>query len=72
MRHPAAMIVVCVAIFAFAVITVAPMLALLDAQTRIDALFWSPAAAPAPAAEDVALPAAPVVTVRSPRAPPLA
>jgi hypothetical protein len=65
-------VIVCIAILAFTAITPAPMFALIDAQTPIDALFWSPAASPAPAIEDVALPAAPAVVHRSPRAPPVA
>ena len=48
-----------------------PMLALFDAQTPIDALFWTPASAVVPCIADVALPAAPVVDIQSPRAPPL-
>ena len=65
-------VVVCIAIFAFTAITAVPMYALLDAQSPIDALFWSPTPAPAPSIEAVALPIAPVVDIRSPRAPPLA
>jgi hypothetical protein len=64
--------IVCIAVFAFTAIAAVPMLALFDAQTPIDALFSSPAVAPAPSFEDDALPTAPVVDVRSPRAPPLA
>jgi hypothetical protein len=64
--------IVCIAILAFTAIAAAPMFALIDAQTPIDTLFWSPAATSAPAIEDVALPAAPVVVHRSPRAPPVA
>jgi hypothetical protein len=63
---------VCIAAFAFTAIAAVPMFALLDAQTPIDALFWAPAAAPAPSIEDDALPSAPVLDVRSPRGPPLA
>ena len=63
---------VCIAVFAFTAIAAVPMLALLDAQTPIDALFWAPTPAPAPSTEDVALPTAPLVDVQSPRAPPLA
>jgi hypothetical protein len=63
---------VCVAICAVTAMTAAPMLAMLDAQTPIDALFWSPASTPIPALEDVALPAAPVVDRRASRAPPIA
>ena len=65
-----AVALVCIAIIAFTAIAAVPMFALLDAQTPIDALFSIPAPAPAPFVEDVALPAAPVVSVRSPRAPP--
>jgi hypothetical protein len=65
-------VVVCIAVFAFTAIAAVPMLALLDAQTPIDALFWAPTSAPAPPIEDVVLPASPVVDVQSPRAPPLA
>jgi hypothetical protein len=61
---------VCIAVFAFTAIAAPPMLALFDAQTPIDALFWAPAAAPAPSIEDARLPDSPVVDVRSPRAPP--
>jgi len=52
--------------------TAAPMLVVLDAQTPIDSLFWSPASAPIPALEDDALPASPVVDRRASRAPPIA
>ena len=69
MRRPATVIVVCIAIVAFAVIPMAPILALLDSQTAIDALFWAPASAPVPA-EEVAVPDPPVVDRQSPRAPP--
>jgi len=65
-------VIVCIAIFAFAAVSAAPMFAVIDAQTPIDALFWSPTPAPAPSIEAVALPTAPVVDIRSPRAPPLA
>jgi len=65
-------VIVCVAIFAVAAIAAAPMFALLDAQTPIDALFWAPPAAPAPPVDDVVLPVSPTVDLRSPRAPPLA
>jgi hypothetical protein len=72
--HPRARIVaiVCIAIFAFTAIAAAPMFALFDAETPIDALFWVPSTAPAPAIDDVVLPASPAVDLRSPRAPPLA
>jgi hypothetical protein len=63
---------VCIAVFAVTAMATAPMLAVLDAQTPIDALFWSPASAPIPALEDSALPAAPVVDRRASRAPPIA
>jgi hypothetical protein len=63
---------VCIAVFALTAIAAVPMLALLDAQTPIDALFWAPPPAPAPPLEDVALPISPAVDVQSPRAPPLA
>ena len=63
--------IVCIAIFAFAAIAAVPMLALLDAQTPVDGLFSAIFSSPAPAVDDVALRAAPVVDVRSPRAPPL-
>jgi len=63
--------VVCIAVFAFTAIVAVPMFAVIDAQTPIDALFWSPTTSPAPSNEDVAIPAAPVVDHRSPRAPPL-
>ncbi len=65
-------VIVCIAIFAFTAITAAPMFAVIDAQTPIDALFWSPSTSPAPSNEDVAIPAAPIVDHQSPRAPPLA
>jgi hypothetical protein len=64
-------IAVCVAVLAVAVVATAPMLALIDAQTAIDALFWTPASAPVPT-EDVAVPDPPVADRQSPRAPPLA
>jgi hypothetical protein len=65
--------IVCIAIFAFTVIATASALAMLDAQTPIDALFSSPAPAPAAPVEDVAIPASPAVDdVQSPRAPPFA
>jgi hypothetical protein len=64
-------VIVCIAIFALTVVVAAPMGAVIDAQTPIDALFWSPTPAPAPSIEAVALPTAPVVDIRSPRAPPL-
>lgn len=72
MRFRTTFIVVCIAIFAFTAIAAVPMFALFDAQTAIDALFWSPAAAPIPSPGDAALPAAPVVDRRSPRGPPIA
>jgi hypothetical protein len=65
-------VIVLVAIFAFTAIAAAPILALIDAQTPIDALFCTPAAAQVPSPTDAALPAAPVIGIRSPRAPPLA
>ena len=71
MRHPAIVIVVCVAVFAFAVMATAPMLALIDAQTAIDVLFWTPASAPVPT-DDGAVHDPPVADRQSPRAPPLA
>jgi hypothetical protein len=64
--------IVCIAIFAFTAIAAAPMFALLDAQTPLDALFWIPNTAPAPAIDDVVLPASITVDLQSPRAPPLA
>jgi hypothetical protein len=67
-----AVALVVVAIFAFTAIVPAPMLAFFDAQTAIDALFWSPTSAPIASLDDVALPAAPVVDRRAPRAPPIA
>jgi hypothetical protein len=71
-RRGAIVVIVCIAVFAFTAIVAAPMFALLDAQTAIDALFWTPAAAPAPRIEDASVPTAPAADVRSPRAPPLA
>jgi hypothetical protein len=71
-RRGRIVVVVCIAVVAFTATVTMPMLALLDAQTPIDALFWSPASAPAPAIEDIAIPASPIVDVQSPRAPPLA
>jgi hypothetical protein len=65
-------VIVCIAIFAFAAVSAAPMFAVIDAQTPIDALFWSPTTTPAPSIDDVAIPAAPVVDQKSPRAPPIA
>ncbi len=70
-RRGKVVVVVCIAVFAFTAIAAVPMLALVDAQTPIDALFWAPASAPAPCIEDVALPAPPVVDVQSARAPPV-
>jgi hypothetical protein len=67
-----AVVFVCIAVFAFTAIVAVPMFALLDAQTPIDALFSEPTLGPAPSIEDVALPSAPVLDVRSPRGPPLA
>jgi len=64
--------IVCIAIFAVTAIAAVPMFAVLDAQSPIDALFWTPTPAPAPSIEAVALPTAPVVDLQSPRAPPLA
>jgi hypothetical protein len=65
--------IVCIAIFAFTVIASASALAMFDAQTPIDALFSSPAPAPAAPVEDVVVPTSPVVyDVQSPRPPPLA
>jgi hypothetical protein len=66
------LVFVCIAVFAFTAIAAVPILALLDAQTPMDALFWTPAPAPAPSLDDVALPTSPVVDVQSPRAPPIA
>jgi hypothetical protein len=71
-RRGKVVIFVCIAVFAFTAIAAVPMLALLDAQTPIDVLFWSPTSAPAPPIEDVVLPASPVVDAQSPRAPPIA
>jgi len=65
-------VIVCIAIVAFATVTAAPMYVVIDAQTPIDALFWSPTTTPAPSMDDVAIPAAPVVDQQSPRAPPIA
>jgi hypothetical protein len=63
---------VCIAVFAFTAIAAVPMFALFDAQTPIDALFSVPTPAAALPVENVALPPAPVVDVRSTRGPPLA
>jgi hypothetical protein len=71
-RRAKVVVIVCIAVFAFTAIVAPAMFALLDAQTAIDALFWTPNAAPAPCIEGVALPTAPAVDVQSPRAPPLA
>ena len=71
-RRATVVVIVCVAVFAFTAIVATPMFALFDAQTAIDALFWTPASAPAPCIEGVALPTAPAVDLQSPRAPPLA
>jgi len=65
-------VIVCVAIIAFSAVTAPSMFAVIDAQTPIDALFWSPSTSPAPSNDDVAIPAAPIVDQQSPRAPPLA
>ncbi len=65
-------VIVCIAIFAFTAIAAVPMFALFDAQTPIDSLFWAPTPAPAPSVDELALPAAPIVDIRSPRPPPLA
>ena len=74
LMNPRATVVVfvCIAVFAFTAIAAVPMLALLDAQAPVDALFWAPTPAPAPSIEDVVIPTSPVVDVQSPRAPPLA
>jgi hypothetical protein len=64
--------IVCIAIFAFTAIAAVPMFALFDAQTPIGALFSDPTPAAALPVEEVALPPAPVVDVRSTRGPPLA
>jgi len=63
---------VCIAVFAFTAIAAVPMFALFDAQTPIDALFSVPTPAATLPVENVALPPAPVVDVRSTRGPPLA
>jgi hypothetical protein len=65
-------VILCVAIVAFTTIAAVPMFAVIDAQTPIDALFWSPSTSPAPSNEDVAILAAPVIDQQSPRAPPIA
>jgi hypothetical protein len=65
-------VIICIAIFAFTAVTAAPMFVVIDAQTPIDALFWSPTTSPAPSTEDIAIPATPVVDRQSPRAPPVA
>jgi len=70
--RPTVVVIVCIAIVAFAAIAAVPMFAVIDAQTPVDALFWSPTTTPAPSSEDVAIPAAPVVDQQSPRAPPIA
>jgi len=67
-----AVALVCIAILAFTAIAAVPMCALIDAQTPIDGLFSSLAPARTPIVEDVAIPAAPFVSIRSPRAPPVA
>lgn len=72
MRPRTTVIIVCIAIIAFAAIAAVPMFAEIDAQTPIDALFWSPTTAPAPSDEDVTILAPPVVNQQSPRAPPIA
>jgi hypothetical protein len=71
-RRGKIVVIVCIAVFAFTAIVATPMFALLDAQTAIDALFWTPAAAPAPRIEGDLLPTFPAVDVQSPRAPPRA
>ena len=65
-----AVVIVCIAIFAFTAIVATPMFALLDAQTPIDALFWALPSAPAPSTDDPLNPASPALDLRSPRAPP--
>ena len=62
---------VCIAIFAFTAIAGAPMFALIDALTPVDALFACLIVDPAPVALDVALPAPPLRELSSPRAPPV-
>jgi hypothetical protein len=47
-RRTTVVVIVCIAVFAFTAIAAAPMFALVDAQTPIDALFWAPSPAPAP------------------------
>ncbi len=64
--------IVCLALFAFTVLTAAPMLALLDAETPVADLFATLVTASVPDVEDGVLPAAPSLDVRSPRPPPLA
>ena len=71
-RRRKVIVFVCIAVFALTAIATVPMLALLDAQTPLDALFWAPAPAAALCIEEVDLPTAPTVDVQSPRAPPLA
>jgi hypothetical protein len=62
---------VCIAVFALTAVTAMPALALVDAQTPVDALFNIVRVFAPVAPLDVALPTAPAVDVRSPRPPPL-
>jgi hypothetical protein len=70
-RRGKVVVFVCIALFAFTAIAPVAMLALVDAQTPIDALFSVPTPATPVPLEDVAVPTAPVADVRSPRPPPL-
>ena len=63
--------IVCIAVFALAAIGAMPMFAAIDAQTPRVGLFATRPPAAVPSAEDTALPAAPVIDVRSSRGPPL-
>ena len=63
-------VIVCIAIFALTAVAAAPMFALIDAETPVDALFRAPLPARVPSVGDIPLPAAPIVDLRSPRAPP--
>jgi hypothetical protein len=63
---------VAIAVFAFTAITAVPILALVDAETPVAALFNTVrVCVPLPDNADVPLRIAPPVDVRSPRPPPL-
>jgi hypothetical protein len=62
--------IVCIAVFAVTAVAAMPALALVDAQTPVEALFNVVYVFAPGLPLDVALPTAPAVDVRSPRPPP--